>query len=33
MVISVATLLLVAEALDVVARGDRRVVHPHWQRD
>ena len=33
MVISVATLPLVSEALDVVERGDRRVVHPHWQRD
>ena len=32
MVISVATLLLVSEALDVVERGDRRVVNPHWQR-
>lgn len=32
MVISVATLLLVSEALDVVERGDRRVVDPHWQR-
>ena len=32
MVISVATLLLVSEALDVVERGDRRRVDPHWQR-
>lgn len=32
MVVSVATLLLVSEALDVVERGDRRRVDPHWQR-
>lgn len=32
MVVSVATLLLVSEGLDVVERGDRRHVDPHWQR-
>lgn len=32
LVLSVATLLLVSEGIQVVQRGNRRVVDPHWQR-
>ena len=32
LVLSVATLLLVSEGIQIVQRGDRRVVDPHWQR-
>lgn len=32
LVLAVATLLLVSEGLQVVQRGARRVVDPHWQR-
>lgn len=31
-VLAVATLLLVSEGIEVVQRGDRRVVDPHWRR-
>ena len=30
--LSVATLLLVSEGIEVVQRGDRRHVDPHWRR-
>lgn len=32
LVLAVATLLLVSEGVQLVQRGDRRVVDPHWQR-
>ncbi|MEF2280505.1 transposase [Deinococcus sp. YIM 134068] len=32
LVLAVATLLLVSEGVQIVQRGDRRVVDPHWQR-
>lgn len=32
LVLAVATLLLVSEGIQIVQRGDRRVVDPHWQR-
>ncbi|THF68532.1 transposase [Deinococcus sp. Arct2-2] len=32
LVLSVATLLLVSEGIQMVQRGDQRVVDPHWQR-
>ncbi|MBB6018937.1 transposase [Deinococcus radiopugnans] len=32
LVLSVATLLLVSEGIEVVQRGDRRHVDPHWRR-
>jgi hypothetical protein len=32
LVLAVASLLLVAKGLEVVKRGDRRRVDPHWQR-
>ncbi|OLV20042.1 hypothetical protein BOO71_0000943 [Deinococcus marmoris] len=31
-VLAVATVLLVSEGIEVVQRGDRRHVDPHWQR-
>ena len=32
LVISVATLLLVSEGLQVVQQGARRTIDPHWNR-
>lgn len=32
LVLSVATLLLVSEGIQIVQNGDRRYVDPHWQR-